>query len=64
MLQGSRLAIEEWNARGGYLKRKIPFELVVSNDNGRWGSSGNEIIKQAYTDGVWGMLGTIDGAGT
>ena len=30
MLQGSRLAIEEWNARGGYLKRKIPFELVVS----------------------------------
>jgi branched-chain amino acid transport system substrate-binding protein len=62
MLQGSRLAIEEWNARGGYLRRRIPFELVVSNDNGLWGSSGNEIIKQAYTDGVWGMLGTIDGA--
>src|SRR5512136_1192950 len=62
MLQGSRLAVEEWNARGGYLKRTIPFELVVSNDNGLWGSSGNEIIKQAYRDGVWGMLGTIDGA--
>ena len=62
MLQGSRLAIEEWNARGGYLKRKIPFELVVSNDNGLWGSSGNEIIKQAYKDEVWGILGTIDGA--
>jgi ABC-type branched-subunit amino acid transport system substrate-binding protein len=62
MLNGSQLAIEEWNARGGYLKRKIPFELVVSNDNGLWGSSGNEIIKQAYRDGVWGMLGTIDGA--
>jgi ABC-type branched-subunit amino acid transport system substrate-binding protein len=62
MLQGARLALEEWNARGGYLKRKIPFELVVSNDNGLWGSSGNEIIKQAYTDGVWGILGTIDGA--
>jgi branched-chain amino acid transport system substrate-binding protein len=62
MLQGARLAVEEWNARGGYLKRKLPFELVVSNDNGLWGSSGNEIIKQAYNDGVWGILGTIDGA--
>jgi branched-chain amino acid transport system substrate-binding protein len=62
MLQGSRLAVEEWNARGGYLKRKLPFELVVSNDNGLWGSSGNEIVKQAYRDGVWGILGTIDGA--
>jgi ABC-type branched-subunit amino acid transport system substrate-binding protein len=62
MLQGSRLAVEEWNARGGYLKRSIPFELVVSNDNGLWGSSGNEIVKQAYTDHVWGILGTIDGA--
>ena len=62
MLQGSRLAVEEWNARGGYLKRKIPFELVVSNDNGLWGSSGNEIVKQAYENKVWGILGTIDGA--
>lgn len=62
MLNGSKLAVEEWNARGGYLKRKIPFELVISNDNGLWGSSGNEIIKQAYRDEVLGMLGTIDGA--
>jgi branched-chain amino acid transport system substrate-binding protein len=62
MLQGARLAVEEWNARGGYLKRKIPFELDVSNDNGLWGSSGNEIIKQAYKDDVWGIIGTIDGA--
>lgn len=62
MLQGSRLALEEWNARGGYLKRKVPFELVVKNDNGLWGSSGNEIVNMAYKDGVWAMLGTIDGA--
>jgi ABC-type branched-subunit amino acid transport system substrate-binding protein len=62
MMQGCRLAVEQWNARGGYLDRKIPFELVVSNDNGLWGSSGNEIIKQAYEDKVWGILGTIDGA--
>ncbi len=62
MLQGCRLAIEEANAKGGYLKRKIPFELAVSNDNGLWGSSGNEIVKQAYNENVWAILGTIDGA--
>lgn len=62
MLNGSKLAVEEWNVRGGYLKRRLPFELVISNDNGLWGSSGNEIVKQAYRDNVWGMLGTIDGA--
>jgi ABC-type branched-subunit amino acid transport system substrate-binding protein len=62
MLRGSRLAIEEANARGGYLDRSIPFELVISNDNGLWGASGNEIVKLAYTDKVWAILGTIDGA--
>ncbi len=62
MLQGARLAIEEANARGGYLRRKIPFELVVKNDNGLWGASGNEIIDLAYKDHVWAILGTIDGA--
>jgi ABC-type branched-subunit amino acid transport system substrate-binding protein len=62
MLQGARLAIEEWNAKGGYYRRGIPFELVVSNDNGLWGASGNEIIKMAYKDKAWAILGTIDGA--
>ncbi|HVN03525.1 MAG TPA: ABC transporter substrate-binding protein [Bryobacteraceae bacterium] len=62
MLQGARLAIEEANARGGYLKRHIPFQLVTRNDNGLWGASGNEIIRMAYVDPVWAILGTIDGA--
>ena len=62
MLQGARLAIQQANDRGGYLKRNIPFELVVSNDNGLWGASGNEIVKMAYKDNVWAILGTIDGA--
>jgi ABC-type branched-subunit amino acid transport system substrate-binding protein len=62
MLQGARLAVEQANDHGGYLKRKIPFELVVSNDNGLWGASGNEIVKMAYKDKVWAILGTIDGA--
>jgi ABC-type branched-subunit amino acid transport system substrate-binding protein len=62
MLRGSRLAIEQANAAGGYLDREIPFELVVHNDNGLWGASGNEIIDMAYKKGVWAILGTIDGA--
>jgi ABC-type branched-subunit amino acid transport system substrate-binding protein len=62
MLQGAQLAVEEANAKGGYLRRKIPFELAVHNDNGLWGSSGNEIINMAYKDKVWAILGSIDGA--
>jgi branched-chain amino acid transport system substrate-binding protein len=62
MLQGARLAIEQANTKGGYLNRNIPFELVISNDNGLWGASGNEIIKMAYKEKVWAILGTIDGA--
>jgi len=62
MLQGARLAIEEANANGGYLRRGIPFELFVANDNGLWGSSGNTIINMVYRENVWAMLGTIDGA--
>jgi len=62
MLQGARLAIEHANTRGGYRAGGTPYELVVRNDNGLWGASGNEIIHLAYRDRVWAILGTIDGA--
>jgi ABC-type branched-subunit amino acid transport system substrate-binding protein len=62
MLQGSRLAIEQANEKGGYFRRGIPFELFVANDNGLWGASGNEIVTMAYSEKVWAILGTIDGA--
>jgi ABC-type branched-subunit amino acid transport system substrate-binding protein len=62
MLKGAQLAIEEANADGGYYRRGIPFELKVVNDNGLWGSSGNEIVNLAYKDNVWAILGTIDSA--
>lgn len=62
MLHGCQLAIEQANAAGGYLKRKIPFELAISNDNGLWGASGEQITNLAYRHKVWAILGSIDGA--
>ena len=62
MLQGAQLAIEQANARGGYVKRKIPFDLDIVNDNGLWGSTGNEVITMAYKRPAWAILGTIDSA--
>jgi ABC-type branched-subunit amino acid transport system substrate-binding protein len=64
MLRACRLAIDEANAKGGYLKRKIPFELAVHNDNALWGASGSEVIDMAYRDQAWAIIGGIDGANT
>ena len=60
MLQGAQLAIEQANQNGGY-RGKIPFQLVVRNDNGNWRSSGEEVVKLVWKDSVWAILGTIDG---
>jgi ABC-type branched-subunit amino acid transport system substrate-binding protein len=62
MLQGAQIAVEQANERGGYRPRSIPYELVIRNDNGLWGASGSEIVHLAYTEKVWAILGTIDGA--
>ncbi|MFI5357785.1 MAG: ABC transporter substrate-binding protein, partial [Opitutales bacterium] len=62
MLAGSQLAIEEANARGGYGGK--PFKLMVHNDQAIWGASSNEMVKMAYDDKVWAMLGSISGDST
>lgn len=61
MLQGAKLAIRQANERGGY-RGETPFELMIHNDNGLWGASGNEIIDMVYKEKCWAILGTIDGA--
>ncbi len=58
MLNGTTMAIEEANAKGGY--HGIPFELMVHNDVGMWGAAANEVVK-LDDEGVWGFLGSIDG---
>jgi ABC-type branched-subunit amino acid transport system substrate-binding protein len=57
MLQGSMLAIEEANKRGGY--KGTPFRLMVHNDAGLWGAAANEIVKMD-DEKVWAWLGSID----
>jgi ABC-type branched-subunit amino acid transport system substrate-binding protein len=63
MLQGAQLAVAHANAQGGY-RGRIPYELVVRNDNGNWRSAGREVITLAWRDSVWAILGTVDGANT
>jgi branched-chain amino acid transport system substrate-binding protein len=62
MLHGAKMAIDEANARGGYCGK--PFRLKVHNDGALWGSSSNEIVKMAYDEKVWAMLGSISGDST
>lgn len=57
MLQGTQLAIEEANKKGGY--KGIPFTLMIHNDAGLWGAAANEIVKMD-DEKVWGWIGSID----
>ena len=62
MLNGAQLAIDEANAAGGYGGK--PFKLMLHNDPAIWGASSNEMVKMAYDDKVWAMLGSISGDST
>lgn len=57
MLQGTQLAFEQANAKGGF--RGVPYELITRNDVGLWGAAANEVV---YFDdqGVWAILGSLD----
>ncbi len=57
-LQGAQLAVEEANAAGGY--NKLPFEMVIRDDVGPWGSASNKFV-ELNDEHVWAVLGSIDG---
>jgi ABC-type branched-subunit amino acid transport system substrate-binding protein len=57
MMQGTILAFEQANARGGY--KGIPFELMPHNDVGLWGAAANEVVKMD-DEGVWAILGSLN----
>lgn len=57
--QAVNLAIVEANAEGGY--RGLPFRLVPGWAENPWGNGVNQVTRMAYLDGVWAIIGGIDG---
>jgi branched-chain amino acid transport system substrate-binding protein len=44
--------------------RGIPYELVYRPDDGPWGMTANQVVKFAYEDQVWAIIGGLDGQHT
>ncbi|HSW50299.1 MAG TPA: ABC transporter substrate-binding protein [Bryobacteraceae bacterium] len=60
--QGAALAVEEANRRGGY--RGFPFRLVSRWSDDPWRAGAAHVVRLAYEDQVWAIIGGIDGATT
>jgi ABC-type branched-subunit amino acid transport system substrate-binding protein len=58
----SNLAVEEANRDGGY--RGVPFRLVPAWSEDPWGTGVAKLARAVYEDGVWAVIGSIDGAST
>ena len=56
------LAIEEANRAGGY--KGLPFRLVAGWSDNPWASGGAQVVRMAYVDKVWAIIGGIDGPST
>lgn len=58
--RGAVLALEELNEGGGYRGR--PFRLRPGWSESPWAAGVVEVTRMVYEDGVWAILGGIDGA--
>jgi branched-chain amino acid transport system substrate-binding protein len=61
------MALEEANQRGGFHQGNspgIPYEMVFRGDDGPWGVAANQVVKMAYEDQVWTIIGGLDGQHT
>jgi ABC-type branched-subunit amino acid transport system substrate-binding protein len=56
---GVEIALEEANEKGGY--RGIPYEMVFRPDDGPWGTASKQVVRLAYDDKVWTIIGGLDG---
>jgi branched-chain amino acid transport system substrate-binding protein len=56
------LAVEEANEAGGY--HGLPFTLVVAWSEDPWGTGVSDLARMAYDDGIWAILGSVDGEST
>ena len=62
MWRAACLAIEQANRAGGY--RGLPFRLVAAWSENPWGSGVKHVVRMAYIDKVWAIIGGIDGPST
>jgi ABC-type branched-subunit amino acid transport system substrate-binding protein len=56
----ARMAIEEANAAGGH--EGVPFELVPVWSEDPWGTGVARLSQTVYRDGLWAIVGAMDGA--
>lgn len=62
MWQAARLAIEQANRDGGH--HGLPFRLVTRWAENPWGSGVKQVVRMAYQDRVWALIGGPDGPST
>lgn len=60
--RGVELAFAEANAAGGV--KGVPFALLAYNDDQKWGASSNTLVRMAYMDKDWVVIGSLDSNST
>jgi branched-chain amino acid transport system substrate-binding protein len=56
------IAIDDANRDGGY--RGVPFRLVPAWSDTPWGTGVAELARAVYSEGLWAVIGSIDGSAT
>jgi ABC-type branched-subunit amino acid transport system substrate-binding protein len=59
---GAALALDDANAKGGYKGK--PFAFVARWSDDPWRSGASSVVRMIYTEKVWAILGSLDGAAT
>lgn len=62
MWHAACLAIQQANQAGGY--KGLPFRLVSGWSDNPWGTGISKVVRMAYADKVWAVIGGIDGPST
>jgi ABC-type branched-subunit amino acid transport system substrate-binding protein len=62
MWSAAYMAIEQANQAGGY--KGLPFKLVSGWSENPWGTGISKVVRMAYIDKVWAVIGGIDGPST
>jgi branched-chain amino acid transport system substrate-binding protein len=60
--RGAQLAINDANAEGGY--RGKPFRLIAAWSENPWGTGVSRLTRMIYVDGVWAIVGGVNGETT